>query len=446
MATLSEMRHIVVQSQRLRRSYLRAAPPGEILLCPREPRLAFPPGRKSIGWRAACILMHLRGVLMMLESMTNDTGYGLFHHQDVLLGLNGKSPLNIRLELIHNDVKRRFEFIARIAVALYDSQSAVLKTFISSSGEDFPLVRYESPLAEAPSLVAILANGVPRVANDLSVFDAGTHAHTTMIRQQGYESSYTVPMYLNDVFWGFVFYNSYRKNCFEQEALCELDLYSHLITALVANEIGMIRMMLSALETANLIHQCDPETEAHLNRMSLYSRLIVRQLCIDGRHSVDPEYIDRVFLLSPLRDAGLHNPSPPQPAKLDAQKFDIMKPHTTKAWQIIDSMLQNFGLESLEFLDVLGHIAEYHHEKINHPDGLKGAPVPPEARIIAVADVFDALTTEQPHKPAWSNADAIEELHRISNSSIDWDCVEALVKNEDKVRLIQNEFRDAAQV
>jgi HD-GYP domain-containing protein (c-di-GMP phosphodiesterase class II) len=390
---------------------------------------------------------------MIFESTTNDTASdGVSHHQDVLMGLNSKSPLNTRLELIHNDVKRRYEFIARIAVALYDSPSALLKTFISSSGEDFPMVRYESPLAEAPSLIAILADGEPRVANDLSIFDAGTHEHTKLIRQQGYESSYTVPMYLNDVFWGFVFFNSYQKNCFGQEALCELDLYSHLITALVANEVRTIRMMLAALKTANdIVHQRDPETGAHLDRMSRYSRLIAKQLSADGRYHFDDEYIERIFLFSPLHDVGkigIPDLVLLKPARLDAREFDVMKTHTTKGRQIIDSMMQNFGLESLEFLDVLGHIAEYHHEKINgtgYPCGLKGEQIPPEARIVAVADVFDALTSERPYKPAWSNADAFEELRRISNAELDSECVEALLKNEDKIRLIQGEFRDAVR-
>ena len=94
---------------------------------------------------------------------------------------------------------------------------------------------------------------------------------------------------------------------------------------------------------------------------------------------------------------------------------------------------------------MLRNIAEYHHESVNgqgYPSGMQGKEIPLEARIVAVADVFDALTSARPYKEAWSNEDAIAELNRLAGEKLDRDCVDALVQNLDQVVQIQQQFRE----
>lgn len=112
---------------------------------------------------------------------------------------------------------------------------------------------------------------------------------------------------------------------------------------------------------------------------------------------------------------------------------------------MVESLARNFGLQHLEGLDLLRHIAEDHHETLDgkgYPHGLKDGEIPLEARIVAVADIFDALTSERPYKPAWSNQEAFSMLRKLALEKLDADCVEALIFNEGEVKQIQAKFQD----
>ena len=110
---------------------------------------------------------------------------------------------------------------------------------------------------------------------------------------------------------------------------------------------------------------------------------------------------------------------------------------------MIDDLIMNFGLQTVEHVDILRNIAEYHHEAVNgtgYPDGKISDEIPLEARIVAVADVFDALTTRRPYKEAWTNELAISSLQQLAGETLDKDCVEALLNNMDEVVKIQEQF------
>jgi len=92
-------------------------------------------------------------------------------------------------------------------------------------------------------------------------------------------------------------------------------------------------------------------------------------------------------------------------------------------------------------MDVLRNIARFHREAIDgsgDPEGLKGDEIPIEARIMSVADVFDALTSSRPYKGAWSNPQAIDMLRKLAGVKLDGDCVEALARNLEKIGDIQS--------
>lgn len=371
----------------------------------------------------------------------------MLQHQDILGELNNTLPIDKKLVAVHRVMKNRFEFIDRVAIALYDPKTDTIKTFVDSSSDSSPLVHYEARLSEAQSLRHIMETGQPRVVDDIATYTATPHEHTQKIRDYGFRSSYTMPMYVNGNFFGFVFFNSFQKGVFTSEALHFLDVFGHLISLVVITEITQIHTMLAAVKSARLMtHHRDLETGSHLDRMSRYSQLIARNLA--EHYGFDDEAVEHIFLFAPLHDIGkigIPDRILLKPGGLSEEELSEMRTHAIKGREIIDGIIADFGLESLQHVDVLRNIAQFHHEALDgsgYPNGLKAEEIPIEARIVAVADIFDALTSNRPYKEAWSNDAAFEALLKLAGIKLDAACVEALVNNRAAVEEIQSRFRE----
>lgn len=366
-------------------------------------------------------------------------------HQHLLSNLNTSAPLSEKLTFLHSVLGRYAPEVDRIAVVVYDPKTDLLKTFIHSSGDADPLSNYQARLSQVASLREIVISGQPRIIGDIATDYHAVNEHSRRISGQGYRSSYTLPMYLNRVFFGFVFFNSYTNDAFAT-ASDTLDVYGHLISLMVINELSLIHTMLAAVKTArDMTAYRDVETGAHLDRMSHYSRIIAKTLA--RKYGFSDEYIEHVFLFAPLHDIGkigipdniLHKRS-----RLTPQEFEIMKQHAAKGREMVDTLLAEFRLDTLPYVDTLRNITELHHEKLDasgYPHGLKGEEIPIEARIVAVVDIFDALTSPRPYKIAWFNEQAYALLRTLAGRKLDRDCVQALLDNGDAIEQIQAQFR-----
>jgi HD-GYP domain-containing protein (c-di-GMP phosphodiesterase class II) len=371
----------------------------------------------------------------------------LFTHKDTLEHLNGNHPLPEKLRFIHDTLAQRLDFIERIAVAVYDPKSDLLKTFIHSSGDATPLSHYQAPLSESASLREIIKVGRPRVVNDLSIFTSSDKTHSQRIQTQGYAASYTLPMYRQGKFFGFIFFNASRSGVFNEDVLHYLDLFGHLLSLSVIDELQQYITLQAAINTArDITHHRDNETGSHLDRMSRYSRLIARQLAPE--YGFSDEYVEQIFLFSPLHDIGkiaIPDNILLKPGKLDEEEFAVMKTHTQRGREIVAVMLEHFDLQGLKHGDMLRNITEYHHEAMDgmgYPQGLMGETIPIEARIIAVADVFDALTSRRPYKEAWGNDEAITIMQQMAGTQLDARCVEALLSQRPQIEEIQRMFHE----
>ncbi len=372
----------------------------------------------------------------------------LFSHQDTLANLHENLPLTEKLRFLHQVIREDFPFVDRLAIALFDEKTEMLKTYThSTEGSDNPVTTYEAALSSAPSLYAILEHRRPRLVQNLSLFAQGQHEHTKRIAAKGYKSSYTMPLYQSGTFIGFLFFNSFQEHPFAVTVLRQLDIYGHLIALMVINELTAIRTLLAAVRAArSMTHYRDLETGSHIDRTAHYARLIAREL--SASYNITDEQIEHIFLFSPMHDVGkigIPDNILRKPSKLDPAEFDVMKTHPEKGREIIDSVLEDFSLGTFGHANILRNIAEFHHEAIDgsgYPKGLKGDEIPIEARISAVADVFDALTSRRAYKAPWSNEEAFGMLRSLADSKLDRDCVEALINHADKVAEIQQRFRD----
>ena len=364
---------------------------------------------------------------------------------DDLTFLGQTGPLSRKLELLHRELRRRYGALDRVAVAVYDAQTDLLKTFLGSNDELPTLKNYQAKLADVPTLQALRESGVGRVVNDLEHYGHAGHEHTRQLRAAGYRSSYTVPMFARGEFFGFIFYDSREPAYFQPEMLAHLEPFARLLALIVISELSAIRTLKAAtLTMRHIASRRDCETGAHLERMARYCRLIAR--AVAETHDLSDEYIEHLFLFAPLHDIGkvaIPDSILLKPGPLTEAEFEIMREHARKGLELIDLMLQEFGFTGFAHTEVLRNLVLSHHESFDgngYPQGLKGRAIPIEARITTTADVFDALTSRRPYKPAWPLDVALAELRRQAGRKLDPGCVEALIAHADEVAAIQRQF------
>lgn len=370
-----------------------------------------------------------------------------FNRTDILAQLNRRGSLSEKMQAIRTAAGSCCQFIHRISVAIYDPKLDLLKTLAHSTDDGNPLPGYQTRLSETPSLKRIYLSGKPRIINDLSVLTESEQMHTKRIVDHGFRSSYTIPMYANEQLSGFIFFNSRLPDVLHENTLTNLDMIARLISLLVELELNMVKTIHGALRTATSFSSYrDPETGAHLERMSHFSRLIAKEIALDC--GMDDEFAETMLWASPMHDIGkiaIPDHILRKPGKLTHDEFEMMKAHTTKGRELIDNMLSNFNFGNTSLAPMMSNIAAYHHENMDgsgYPYGLKGEDIPIEARIVAAADVFDALTSKRCYKEAWSNAAACNELRALAKWKLDKRCVEILLENLPAIADIQARFQD----
>lgn len=179
----------------------------------------------------------------------------------------------------------------------------------------------------------------------------------------------------------------------------------------------------------------DPETASHVARVAYYSKLLAKGYGLSEKEQ------DILFYAAPFHDLGkigIEDKILLKPAKLTPEEFETMKSHPKIGYEILKN-------SQSEYLQAGAIIALTHHEKVNgsgYPNGLKDDDIHIFGRIVAIADVFDALTSFRPYKQAWSFEDAVKYLQEKSGKEFDTKLVEIFINNLDEVAIIYNSFKD----
>lgn len=185
-------------------------------------------------------------------------------------------------------------------------------------------------------------------------------------------------------------------------------------------------MQLHVIEDlASVIETRDLETGKHIIRTKEYVKMLSREMAKYDEYKdvLTDKLIDQIENAAPLHDVGKIAVSDTillKPGKLTKEEFDLMKVHTTKGGEMIQSIFRN--LDDDAFFEVAFDIAKYHHEKWDgsgYPEGLKNEEIPLSARIMALADVFDALTQKRVYKPAIKPEDALNEIKSLAGIQFD---------------------------
>lgn len=179
----------------------------------------------------------------------------------------------------------------------------------------------------------------------------------------------------------------------------------------------------------------DSDTGNHIFRIAHYSRLIAKGI------GMNTEYCDLIEYASPMHDVGkigIPDHILLKPGKLNQNEWVIMRTHSEMGFEILAG-------SNSKYMQMGATIALHHHEKYNgmgYPRGLAGDDIPLEARIVAVADVFDALTSIRPYKTPWALHRALDFLKEESGKHFDPACINAFIGQHDVVEEIHRKFID----
>lgn len=179
----------------------------------------------------------------------------------------------------------------------------------------------------------------------------------------------------------------------------------------------------------------DADTGNHILRIAKYSHLIAKGI------GMQADYCDLIEHASPMHDVGkigIPDHILLKPGKLNQNEWVIMRTHSAMGYEILSG-------STSKYMQMGATIALHHHEKYDgsgYPNGLIANDIPIEARIVAVADVFDALTCIRPYKTAWSINKAMSFLKEKSKSHFDPDCIAAFLSQQRLAEEIHKRFTD----
>ncbi|TAL36470.1 MAG: response regulator [Spirochaetes bacterium] len=309
------------------------------------------------------------------------------------------------------------------------------QTVILGVGERFPIS--ESSLKEVARDKDVLR------IDDLEEY-IGAHPGsrtTRVLIEEGMRSSLVLPLIINNITRGFLIFNSVEKAAFTNEHALFLKLISGQIAFSIQR--GELLEQLE-LHTKNLEHLVkvrtheilktqkttifalsklaevrDPETGQHLERIRNYSVLIAQILKYSGHETeITNLYLRDLYDSSILHDigkVGIPDSVLLKPGVLTVDEFEIIKTHTTIGYNALKSASRDLGENS--FLKMAMDVTLYHHEQWNgqgYPEGLKGADIPLAARIVTIADIYDALGSRRPYKEPFPHDQCVDIMKHES--------------------------------
>lgn len=198
---------------------------------------------------------------------------------------------------------------------------------------------------------------------------------------------------------------------------------------------------------ANLVDNRDVDTGDHIQRTSAYVELIAKKALNLGffKDEITPEFIDYLKRAAPLHDVGkiiVSDAILKKPGKLTVDEYNEMKLHAKEGGRIIKEV---FALsDDKEFIKIAAEVAAFHHEwwdGTGYPNGLKGNEIPISARMMAVADVFDALVSKRCYKSPYSVEEAYKIILEESGTHFDPVCVDLFLSQKEEIAQVMKHFR-----
>lgn len=335
---------------------------------------------------------------------------------------------------------------SHIGVALLKDEGRVLEASYGISApviEDLPkrLVGIRSEIKDT-SLENIITKGTPRVINDLDSYEKNENAeYNKILRSAGIHSSITLPLKINEKPVGVIFFSSIYKNIYKTDHIKFLETLSNSISISLNKNIFIDELLYSTLlALTKMAESRDEDTGDHLERMKEYTVKITEFLVEDNLYDKDitVSFLKDIERFSPMHDigkVGVRDSILLKPGKLTPEEFNEMKNHAVYGAEVLRTAEGNIAKQNQSMFKMGIEIAEGHHEKwdgTGYPYGKKGSDIPLSARIVAVADVFDALTSKRPYKESYSFDYSFDMIAEGRGKHFDPNIIDSLIDHKDE--------------
>ena len=350
-----------------------------------------------------------------------------FNKLNKLINLIENMNQDVSFEGILNYIYSTFsEFIPynHIGIALLKDDGKVLEASYGISDvqlEELPkkLVGIRAEVSKT-SMENIVKYCCPRIINDLEEYVVNKDVdYNKLLLQFGIKSSITLPLKVHDKPIGIIFFSNTKRNAYNENHIEFLMTLSNSIAICLNKNIFIDEMLYSTLLALTKMAEArDEETAEHLDRMAAYSVKITEFLLHDRLYcdQLTVPFLKGIERFSPMHDigkVGIKDGILLKPGKLTEEEFNEMKKHVTYGADVLRTAESNIEKQKYSMFKMGIEIVEGHHEwwdGSGYPYKRKGYEIPLSARIVTVADVFDALTSKRPYKEAYSFEESINKI------------------------------------
>ncbi|MCX7708995.1 MAG: HD domain-containing protein [Clostridia bacterium] len=283
---------------------------------------------------------------------------------------------------------------------------------------------------ESTTLSKLIESKTPMVNNDLETELAlrPESASLKLLRSEGIQSNMIFPLVMNQSVFAFLFFSSVHKNNYDEKSL-QVGQNIALEIAALLDKTYLTKTIFSKITNAfsDLVDKKDNETGDHITRMVQYSVILAKALLT---HTNPAYQVNRRFVRNIENNASVHDIGKvgipdeilKKPGKLTPEEWEIMKTHSTIGGDIFAGLKESLKIFNRDFYRISEDIARHHHERWDgsgYPAGLAGHSIPLSARIVALADVFDALTSKRVYKGAFGFEESVEIINQSAGSHLD---------------------------
>ncbi len=343
--------------------------------------------------------------------------------------------------------------IDRVGLAFIDySREMIIAEYGVISDNNIKLgPGFEVPFVRT-SLYDLIESKKPMINNNLeNEFEKRPKSSSLyLLSQEGIKSNLILPLTMGNTAFGFLFLSSRQKDFFTINHLHLAEKIVYEIKGLL-NRAYFTKVVFSKITSgfSELVEKKDNETGEHISRMVKYSTLLANKL-IEKNH---PDYqIQEKIVLEIERNAAVHDIGKvgipdsilKKPGKLTDEEWEIMRTHPNIGGDIFKSIRDGLKAFDPELYKVSEDITRYHHEKWNgdgYPEGLKGHDIPLVARIVSVADVFDAISSKRIYKDAFDVSESFDMLKEMKGKNLDPYLVDVFIENSEEVLKIYNKYK-----